>query len=308
MSTITNPFSYFADGTTGRPLINGYLYFGEPDTDPTIEANQITVRSIGTGGVVTEIDQPIRTNESGVAVAPTTMAPFILDVEELSYSVEFQNSQQVAVYTSSSTSSVLPSTVGEAGKFLFTDGETISWESVLPDQSGQAGKFLTTNGTNPSWATVLPDQAGEAGKFLTTDGTEPSWGEGLPDQTGEDGKYLTTNGINSSWEDVSFSSSTAFRTDDELVHSIPVVFPASGRLLLWSSLQLRKGNVGSGTISLNLQGNVYTSTAGQGATNSAICTLIISGNPGDSVTISSVGTTSGSGFNSINHITMIQIA
>ena len=49
--------------------------------------------------------------------------------------------------------------------------------SALPAQSGNSGKFLTTNGTTVSWANIdaLPAQSGNSGKFLTTNGTTASW-------------------------------------------------------------------------------------------------------------------------------------
>lgn len=73
----------------------------------------------------------------------------------------------------------LPSQSGQSGKFLTTDGSSISWGSVdaLPAQSGQSGKFLTTNGSVASWANVdaLPSQTGNSGKVLSTNGTSASW-------------------------------------------------------------------------------------------------------------------------------------
>jgi hypothetical protein len=73
----------------------------------------------------------------------------------------------------------LPSQSGQSGKYLTTNGSSVSWANVdaLPSQSGQSGKYLTTNGTTASWATVdaLPSQSGNSGKFLTTNGTSASW-------------------------------------------------------------------------------------------------------------------------------------
>ena len=53
----------------------------------------------------------------------------------------------------------------------------ITADNVMPTQTGNSGKFLTTNGTTVSWATVdaLPSQSGQSGKFLTTNGTTASW-------------------------------------------------------------------------------------------------------------------------------------
>jgi hypothetical protein len=49
--------------------------------------------------------------------------------------------------------------------------------SSLPSQTGNSGKYLTTNGSTISWATVvaLPTQTSNSGKYLTTDGTTASW-------------------------------------------------------------------------------------------------------------------------------------
>ena len=86
---------------------------------------------------------------------------------------------------------IAPSIVSANGKFLTTDGTTISWANVptpsvtslLPSQTNNAGKFLTTDGTSISWATItiptlnslLPTQTSNAGKYLTTDGTNAAW-------------------------------------------------------------------------------------------------------------------------------------
>jgi hypothetical protein len=47
----------------------------------------------------------------------------------------------------------------------------------IPSQSGNSGKFLTTNGSSLSWASVreVPDPSGNANKVLSTDGTSLSW-------------------------------------------------------------------------------------------------------------------------------------
>jgi hypothetical protein len=52
-------------------------------------------------------------------------------------------------------------------------------KAVYPIQTSQAGKYLTTDGLTVSWATVdaLPSQTNNGGKYLTTDGTTASWAE-----------------------------------------------------------------------------------------------------------------------------------
>ena len=102
----------------------------------------------------------------------------------------------------------LPSQTNNSGKFLTTNGSTVSWETVdaLPDQTNNSGKYLTTNGASASWATVdtFPSQSGNSGKFLTTNGSAVSWAtvDALPSQSGNSGKFLTTDGTDASWEEL----------------------------------------------------------------------------------------------------------
>lgn len=81
----------------------------------------------------------------------------------------------------------LPTQTGNSGKYLTTNGTSVSWGDVdaLPSQTGNSGKYLTTNGTTASWANVdlLPDQTNNSGKYLTTDGTNAYWGSGFNSET-----------------------------------------------------------------------------------------------------------------------------
>jgi hypothetical protein len=64
---------------------------------------------------------------------------------------------------------------------------TDSTTYVVPSQTGNAGKYLTTNGTVSSWGAVdaLPSQTSNAGKYLTTDGTTASWATVTTDPTAD---------------------------------------------------------------------------------------------------------------------------
>jgi hypothetical protein len=87
----------------------------------------------------------------------------------------------------------------------FTEARAI--DAVLPTQEGNSGKYLTTDGASVSWIEVeasgssLPTQEGNSGKYLTTDGASASWGtvDALPSQESNFGKYLTTDGISPYW-------------------------------------------------------------------------------------------------------------
>jgi hypothetical protein len=64
MTEITNAFLYIPDPDKSRALFNASLYFGNPDTDPTIASNQKLVTGIFEGGSVS-LSQPISTNSGG---------------------------------------------------------------------------------------------------------------------------------------------------------------------------------------------------------------------------------------------------
>ena len=78
--------------------------------------------------------------------------------------------------------------------------------TIIPNQTSNSGKFLTTNGTTLTWGNVdtLPNQAFNSGKFLTTNGSTSNWSEIsiLPSQTSNEGKFLKTDGTNLTWEAV----------------------------------------------------------------------------------------------------------
>jgi hypothetical protein len=124
---------------------------------------------------------------------------------------------------------VIPTQTENEGKYLSTNGTSVSWEEVdaLPDQTGNTGKFLTTDGVDATWEAIneIPDQTGNTGKFLTTDGTDPSWTEldALPDQTDNEGKFLTTDGADATWENIPESGA--------IVSELAPISPEEG--ILW---------------------------------------------------------------------------
>lgn len=64
-----------------------------------------------------------------------------------------------AIQTQLNAKAVYPTQTSNNGKYLTTDGSTVSWATVdaLPSQSGQSGNYLTTNGTAASWSPLTTD-------------------------------------------------------------------------------------------------------------------------------------------------------
>lgn len=74
---------------------------------------------------------------------------------------------------------VLRIIIRDANGVTAFDSDNTQANSEIPSQTGNGGKFLTTDGTSLSWASVsqVPSVVGESGKVLTTDGTTYFWGD-----------------------------------------------------------------------------------------------------------------------------------
>ncbi|PJE80698.1 hypothetical protein CI610_00359 [invertebrate metagenome] len=109
----------------------------------------------------------------------------------------------------------IPVQNGKTGRFLSTDGHSVSWQPVpdeLPSQQDHAGKVLGTDGATLQWQypketpNELPDKTGKGGRWLKTDGSAVSWQSlpepppPLPEQDGQAGKVLGTDGSQAVWQ------------------------------------------------------------------------------------------------------------
>lgn len=96
MAQILFPWAYVPDPKSGRPIALGTMFFGQPDTDPTVLANQVQVRGKQEDGTLINLSQPIDTNAGGV---PTfDGSPIILDIVEGEFSLLVRNSSGAQVY------------------------------------------------------------------------------------------------------------------------------------------------------------------------------------------------------------------
>ena len=313
MASIFNNYSYFTGGDY-HPLSNGYVYFGMPDMDARIPANQVQVRVLQENGQLIKIPHPIRTNQNGLAVFLGT--PIQINIDESIFSTYVEDINNNLLYTRPRAQYNTPPIAGESGNYLETNGTDVLWSDPLPDQSGQDNNVLTTDGTIPSWGELLPPQTGNAGKTLSTDGTNPSWQSNLPNQSGNENKYLFTNGTDATWENPFFEPIIV--NDQDLIHSFDVVLPKSGKILVISSTQLYISGVASGFgMSLTVNGNAaswFSFSLGSIALrrNMSVFSLnILEGNAGETVSVNS--TVSGIGppespqnmYSLFNHLTTV---
>ena len=176
----------------------------------------------------------------------------------------------------------VPAQSGQNGKFLTTDGTSLSWVTVthpteLPTQTSQTGKFLTTDGTNVSWAVVdaLPSQSGQADKFLKTDGTTASWN--TVTASPNEGSYIIINAAHSA------VLGTRLLCDTTTV-AFTVTLPTAG-LVAGEAISITDGvgNCATNNVTVNGGTNNIVSTAGTSGTtlliddDGAVVTLVWSG-------------------------------
>ena len=176
----------------------------------------------------------------------------------------------------------VPAQSGQNGKFLTTDGTSLSWVTVthpteLPAQTSQTGKFLTTDGTNVSWAVVdaLPSQSGQADKFLKTDGTTASWN--TVTASPNEGSYIIINAAHSA------VLGTRLLCDTTTV-AFTITLPTAG-LIAGEAISITDGvgNCATNNVTVNGGTNNIVSTAGTSGTtlliddDGAVVTLVWSG-------------------------------
>lgn len=124
MSFVALGIQYFVNPYNGKPVYNGYIYIGEPDTDPTIEANQKAITLKQENGVEVATTQPVRTGAGGVPMYNNSPVQIIVDGN---YSLLVQDSYQQQVYfvPSGASLSTLGSITVRRQLYTAVGGETV---------------------------------------------------------------------------------------------------------------------------------------------------------------------------------------
>lgn len=158
------PYRYFPDPTRGRPVFNGFIYVGNPDTDPEQPQNQKQVNAVQESGANVDVAQPIRTNAGGVP--QISGSPVQLRVEG-EYSIKVLDANRQQVYFAP----ILVS--GQAPAFVTRD-------QVVPTTVNISDRLLnnTLFQTNTSWLTYY--NANQPTLNLGDLGTAPFEAENIP--------------------------------------------------------------------------------------------------------------------------------
>lgn len=121
---------------------------------------------------------------------------------------------------------VMPTQTGNSGKYLMTNGSTVSWESIgdsLPSQTGHSGKFLTTNGTTASWDTAVTPDGTQTLTNKTIDADDNTISD-LTTSNLKSGVLQTSVRAAASASDTAIASEKAIRTELDL--KAPLASPA----------------------------------------------------------------------------------
>lgn len=95
LGTVSLGIEYFPDPTKGRPVFNGSVFVGDPDTDPEIEGNQKQITLKQEDGTLVQVSQPVTTGAGGVVLYQGSPVQVLVDGN---YSVKVLNKQGAQVY------------------------------------------------------------------------------------------------------------------------------------------------------------------------------------------------------------------
>lgn len=160
MAQINFPILSITKPTNGDPVFNAQIFVGDPDTDPTVPANQRQVSARQESGTVVPISQPIRTNAAGLPV--NQGSPVILEVAG-NFSMTIQDSTGVQLYHFPSLGSGSGSGGTSALSTLWTDSGTAN-AYVLSPVAGSSptqyvdGMVVMFKGANPNTSTAVTIQ------------------------------------------------------------------------------------------------------------------------------------------------------
>lgn len=130
-SVVINPYEYFADPTQGRPIFNGFVYIGQPDTDPEVPANQKQVYARQEDGNEVAIAQPVRTNAGGY---PTYNGSVVAIVVDGPHSLKVNNKDGSQLLYSSNNYNGIATTDNYGSVILATDQQALAGTpDVIPD-------------------------------------------------------------------------------------------------------------------------------------------------------------------------------
>ena len=173
-----NP-GYFPNPTTDKSLSNASIYVGEPDTDPTVPANQKTISVLQENGTTVAVPQPITTSAGGVPQYNGFPVTVLVDGN---YSIAVLDSNDVQVFYVPSQPESLVQNVkyvdslsdlkANSGTY---DGETVYLTGRASLNDGGQGHFIWIEGDYTTQVTADTLSGVYAPSDDDSDGSEGCW-------------------------------------------------------------------------------------------------------------------------------------
>lgn len=184
MNRAGNPYNYVADPTKGRPLFNSDLYFGVPDLDPEVPANQIQVYLQQEDGTPVAVSQPVETGAGGVPMYNGSPAIILIGQDAYSFKALDRNGTQVYYQENAGATLGGGATVGSLENYAAVralNGSSFTQVSVSGHTAagdGGGGPFCadpSDTTTADNGVTVLVDAGGIRWKRVYTGGADIKW-------------------------------------------------------------------------------------------------------------------------------------
>jgi hypothetical protein len=192
------PYDYIADPAKGRPLFNADLYYGIPDLDPEILANQIQISVRQEDGSVIPVAQPLNTGFGGILLY--NGSPVTVLIDEFIFSFKALNNLGAQIYYEARAEAGLSpeSVVGTqdtyadvraltasypfetiivggasvvgvgGGPFYLDPADVVSADNggtILVDAGGRRWKRIYSGAVQAGWFSILGDGSDESAKI-----------------------------------------------------------------------------------------------------------------------------------------------
>lgn len=165
---VTLENGYYPFFNKGRAIFNGFIFVGEPDTDPTIVGNQKVVTALQEDNTEVPIAQPIRTGAGGVPILDGSPVQLTVDGD---YALLVQDSGMSQIYYNPRRAAGTPLTAADAITSKNTIADMVGDLTLVLGQSVSVNDYATGNNSGILFGVVVAGGTGtdDGGSFIDLD-------------------------------------------------------------------------------------------------------------------------------------------